>query len=361
VDHDALTITFLFPAVSICHYYWELVEAEGMKMLLDYDDNYVMTAIWMQIVSAFFWLFMFMYCEQIMPQAHCPAHQSHKCFCFGCSNKSGNKVLQDENSGNDVEMVAAAKENDEGTIYMGISVRNLVMEFKVNKETKRKTDAKDANGAKEPGETKEATKGTAAATKTLRAVDDLCVDFPQGSITAVLGHNGAGKTTSIRCITGSLTPTSGSVMINGRDVLSSTTNMEWLRANVGVCPQHDVLYDELSAREHVILFASMRGLTTSLVENHPTDGTDSIVEECLSGVDMLGKADELIRTFSGGQKRRLSVALALLGAPTVVILDEPTTGMDVITRQSVWKSIQRLKGKATIILTTHAMEEGKFN
>ena len=136
--------------------------------------------------------------------------------------------------------------------------------------------------------------------------------------------------------------------------------MEWLRANVGVCPQHDVLYDELSAREHVILFASMRGLTTSLVENHPTDGTDSIVEECLSGVDMLGKADELIRTFSGGQKRRLSVALALLGAPTVVILDEPTTGMDVITRQSVWKSIQRLKGKATIILTTHAMEEGKF-
>lgn len=137
-----------------------------------------------------------MYFEQIMPQAHGPAHQSHKCFCFGCSDTSSNKVVQDEKNGNDVEMVAAAKENDEGKIYMGISVRNLVMEFKVNKETKEAKEAKEAKGAKgakEEGETKEATKGKAAATKKLRAVDDLCVDFPQGSITAVLGHNGAGE------------------------------------------------------------------------------------------------------------------------------------------------------------------------
>ena len=85
--------------------------------------------------------------------------------------------------------------------------------------------------------------------------------------------------------------------------------------------------------------------------------TNALVTHALGGVDMLGKANELVRTFSGGQKRRLSVALALLGNPSVVILDEPTTGMDVITRQSVWKSIQRVKGSATIILTTHAMEE----
>ena len=151
-------------------------------------------------------------------------------------------------------------------------------------------------------------------------------------------------------------PTSGSVFVNGRDVLSSNDNMAWLRANVGVCPQHDVLYDELSAREHVVLFGAMRGLDTSVTAG-AQHGEEGLVEACLGGVDMLGKADELISTFSGGQKRRLSVALALLGSPPVVILDEPTTGMDVITRQSVWKSIQGLKGRATIILTTHAMEE----
>ena len=93
----------------------------------------------------------------------------------------------------------------------------------------------------------------------------------------------------------------------------------------------------------------MRGLTIA--------ADPELITKCLGGVELLGKANELVRTFSGGQKRRLSVALSLLGNPSVVVLDEPTTGMDVITRQSVWKSIQALKGKATIIMTTHAMEE----
>ena len=115
-----------------------------------------------------------------------------------------------------------------------------------------------------------------------------------------------------------------------------------------VHPTHVALPHSL-ARSQVVLFGAMRGLTIA--------ADPELVTKCLSSVELVGKANELVRTFSGGQKRRLSVALSLLGNPSVVVLDEPTTGMDVITRQSVWKSIQALKGKATIIMTTHAMEE----
>jgi len=379
VNHDALTITFLLPSVSICHFYWELIEAEGMKTMLNYQDpnNYVVTSIWMQLVSCVFWLVLFVYFEQILPQAHGPAHQSHPLFCLGCKKKttqvnSTTENENDENNKNNIELTAIAGEDDiekvDRSNYMGISVRNLVKEFTVSAEaakdgankqtdtTTKDTKPKPKNQVNDEKEAAKLAESSKSKSKTLRAVNNLNVDFAQGTITAVLGHNGAGKTTSIRCMTGSLMPTSGSVIVNGRDVLSSATDMQWLKKNVGVCPQHDVLYDELSAREHVILFGAMRGLDTS-IKAGAANGDIGLVEECLGGVDMLGKADELISTFSGGQKRRLSVALALLGSPPVVILDEPTTGMDVITRQSVWKSIQRLKGKATIILTTHAMEE----
>ena len=333
----------------------------------------------MQLVSCVFWLLLFVYFEQIMPQAHGPAHQDHPLFCFGCKSsdkkkkKSTASATVDSEVGEvgeggdgkdkEVEMTATNGATETATrSNFGISVRDLVMEFTVSAETatkaaevqqkKKKKGLNDDDAAGVAGETISTTE---TKSKTLRAVDGLTVEFAGGTITAVLGHNGAGKTTAIRCMTGSLMPTSGSVYVNGRNVLSGGANTEWLKKNVGVCPQHDVLYDELSAREHVVLFGAMRGLdvTTTQIKGEEQD----LVKECLSGVDMLGKAGELVSTFSGGQKRRLSVALALLGAPPVVILDEPTTGMDVITRQSVWKSIQRLKNKATIILTTHAMEE----
>ena len=101
----------------------------------------------------------------------------------------------------------------------------------------------------------------------------------------------------------------------------------------------------MTAREHIELFGTMKG--------------DSNVERALGGVDMLEKADELVGSFSGGQKRRLSVALSLLGNPKLIVLDEPTTGMDVIARQSVWQMIESRKKDCCIILTTHSMEEAE--
>ena len=116
-----------------------------------------------------------------------------------------------------------------------------------------------------------------------------------------------------------------------------------MKENVGVCPQHDVLYDNLTAGEHVELFGGMKG--------------EVDVMGALNSVDLGPKRDELVKTFSGGQKRRLSVALSLLGDPKLIVLDEPTTGMDVVARQSVWKMIESRKEGRCIILTTHSMEE----
>ncbi len=381
-DLDALTLTFLLPAVPISHFYWELVEAEGKKIQMDYSDPMIARSIWMQIVSGLFWLLLFVYLEQILPQAHGPAHQSDPLFCCKAGGASKHKVGDEDTEnagvelaaandedvaanpaaadGDDADAAAAAAAVESGGPFMGIRVTNLVMEF--DKSTQPDDDTGAHGGTPLSPEAKrklaeeKAKKAKQNKGKKIRAVDNLSCDFVQGEITAVLGHNGAGKTTSIRCITGGLTPTSGQVVINGRNVLSSASGMDWLRRNVGVCPQHDVLYDELTAREHVVLFGAMRGMAADASAG-ARDGTEDLVSKALGGVDMLGKADELVSSFSGGQKRRLSVALALLGDPTVVILDEPTTGMDVITRQAVWKSIQRLRGKATIILTTHAMEE----
>ena len=173
----------------------------------------------------------------------------------------------------------------------------------------------------------------------MRAVDNLTVDFKAGQVTAVLGHNGAGKTTSIRMMTASHKPTSGQIFINGVDGIK---NSAWVKENVGVCPQHDVLYDNLTAGEHVELFGGMKG--------------EVDVMGALNSVDLGPKRDELVKTFSGGQ-RRLSVALSLLGDPKLIVLDEPTTGMDVVARQSVWKMIESRKEGRCIILTTHSMEE----
>ena len=204
VDHEALTITFLLPAVSICHYYWELVEAEGMKVMLDYNDptNYVVRAIWMQVVSCVFWFLLFMYFEQIMPQAHGPAHQDHPLFCFRCKSTKSDKIADcgqgpvGGNDDDDVEMTATKNDDEENDTekdsnkkkinrsqYRGISVRNLVKEFTVSAAA-----AKEGMKGKEKKNGTEETKDDMKET-TLRAIDGLNCDFAQGTITAVLGHN----------------------------------------------------------------------------------------------------------------------------------------------------------------------------
>ncbi len=147
----------------------------------------------------------------------------------------------------------------------------------------------------------------------------MALDRFHGQITALLGHNGAGKTTTMSVLTGLLRPTSGDCKILG---LSIHRDMPLIRQFLGLCPQHNVLFPRLSCLEHLECFAVLKGLKAGSPE------TRRAVDDVLAQVGLAAKRDAVATEMSGGQKRKLSVAIALLGGSAVVFLDEPTSGMD---------------------------------
>ncbi|KFK27923.1 hypothetical protein AALP_AA8G447600 [Arabis alpina] len=185
-------------------------------------------------------------------------------------------------------------------------------------------------------------------TAPFQAVKGLWLNIAKDQLFCLLGPNGAGKTTTISCMTGINPVTGGDAIIYGNSVRSSV-GMSNIRKMIGVCPQFDILWDALSSEEHLHLFASIKGL--------PPASIKSIAEKLLADVKLTGAAKIRAGSYSGGMKRRLSVAIALIGDPKLVFLDEPTTGMDPITRRHVWDIIQESKKGRAIILTTHSMEE----
>ena len=178
------------------------------------------------------------------------------------------------------------------------------------------------------------------------AVKDIDLDCFEGQITVILGHNGAGKSTTFNMLTGLIPSTSGSAAIYGK---STTTQMHDVRRSLGVCPQHDVLWPTLTVREHLGLFAEVKQL--------PHDTKDKSIADAIEMVGLTEKTNMLSSSLSGGQKRKLSVAIALLGDPKLVILDEPTSGMDPYSRRATWEMLRTAREGRTIILTTHFMDE----
>ncbi|KAG8379146.1 hypothetical protein BUALT_Bualt07G0057800 [Buddleja alternifolia] len=185
-------------------------------------------------------------------------------------------------------------------------------------------------------------------TSPYHALKGLWLNFPKNQLFCLLGPNGAGKTTAINCLTGITPVTGGDALIYGYSIRSST-GMSNIRRMIGVCPQFDILWDALSAQEHLYLFASIKGLNPASV--------DSVTQNLLAEVKLTEAAKVRAGSYSGGMRRRLSVAIALIGEPKLVILDEPTTGMDPVTRRHVWDVIEEAKKGRAIILTTHSMEE----
>ncbi|ERN03831.1 hypothetical protein AMTRI_Chr05g73820 [Amborella trichopoda] len=180
------------------------------------------------------------------------------------------------------------------------------------------------------------------------AVKGIWLNFAKDQLFCLLGPNGAGKTTTINCLTGITPVTGGDALIYGYSI-RSFVGMSCIRRMIGVCPQFDILWDSLSAKEHLHLFASIKGL--------PPASIKEVAHKLLSDVKLIGSATMRVGSYSGGMKRRLSVAIALIGDPKLVILDEPTTGMDPITRRHVWDIIEDAKRGRAIVLTTHSMEE----
>lgn len=178
------------------------------------------------------------------------------------------------------------------------------------------------------------------------AVDDLTMTFVPGQVSGLLGHNGAGKTTTISILTGLIDSTSGHATVNGYD---TQTQMREIRGSLGICPQFDVLWPTLTVREHLELYAAFAGMEKESI----TPQLERVVAE----VALTEKIDVNSSDLSGGMKRKLSLAVAFIGDPSVVFLDEPTSGMDPYSRRFTWDVIRRRAANCTVLLTTHFLDE----
>ncbi|KAM4611576.1 phospholipid-transporting ATPase ABCA1 [Polymixia lowei] len=178
------------------------------------------------------------------------------------------------------------------------------------------------------------------------AVDGLSIEFFENQITSFLGHNGAGKTTTMSILTGLFPPTSGTALIHGYDI---HTDMDNIRKHLGMCPQHNVLFNELTVEEHIYFYARLKG------RSH--DEVKAEMDQMIKDVGLPHKRKDLARNLSGGMQRKLSVAIAFVGGSKIVILDEPTAGVDPYARRGIWELLLKYKQGRTIILSTHHMDE----
>ncbi|XP_074834153.1 phospholipid-transporting ATPase ABCA7 isoform X2 [Carettochelys insculpta] len=179
-----------------------------------------------------------------------------------------------------------------------------------------------------------------------RAVNGLSLNFYQDQITSFLGHNGAGKTTTMSILSGLLPPSSGTAYILGRDIRSE---MDSIRKALGMCPQHNVLFDILTVEEHIWFYGRLKGLSGEQVEEE--------VKQIIQDVGLPHKRREQTKNLSGGMQRKLSVAIAFVGGSQVVILDEPTAGVDPYSRRGIWELLLKYRKGRTVILSTHYMDE----
>ncbi len=180
------------------------------------------------------------------------------------------------------------------------------------------------------------------------AVDNVSFQVEQGEVFGLLGPNGAGKSTLIRMLTTLVPPSAGTARVNGSDIIKEPNAV---RQSIGVIPQAMTSDMELTAVENMTIFAKLYGI--------PRERRKRIIGELLKAVDLEQWADKPIRMFSGGMRRRLEIARGLVHEPKIFFLDEPTTGLDPVSRVAVWEMLSRLKRERelTILVTTHYMDE----
>lgn len=184
--------------------------------------------------------------------------------------------------------------------------------------------------------------------KDVTAVDELSLAVYKGELFSLLGVNGAGKTTTIKMLSCLTSPTSGDAYLNGKSIIKDASEV---KSFIAVSPQETAVAPGLSVKENLELICGVHGFTKDKREAKIKEVSDALSLESV----MKKKAGKL----SGGWQRRLSIAMALISEPEVLFLDEPTLGLDVIARSDLWDIIRALKGKVTVILTTHYMEEAE--
>jgi ABC-2 type transport system ATP-binding protein len=184
--------------------------------------------------------------------------------------------------------------------------------------------------------------------KNRTAVDSLDLSIEKGELFALLGLNGAGKTTTIKMLCGLLSPTRGDAVLLGDSIVEQPTAV---KQKMNISPQETAVAPNLSVKENLELIARIYGRNKSEARSR----TDVIMKS----FGLSDRSKDMAKTLSGGLQRRLSIAMALISDPEIIFLDEPTLGLDVVARRELWKVMRGLKGKITMVLTTHYLEEAE--
>ena len=184
--------------------------------------------------------------------------------------------------------------------------------------------------------------------KDVRAVDDLSLTVKKGELFGLLGVNGAGKTTLVKMLSCLVLPTSGDAFVLGNSIITETDKV---KQKIGISPQETAVAKKLTVEENLDLMAGAHGFDK--------DKRAKTTEEMIAEFGLETVRKKAAEKLSGGWQRKLSIAMALVSEPEVLFLDEPTLGLDVFARRELWKVIEELKGKVTIVLTTHYMEEAE--
>ncbi|XP_022097183.1 ATP-binding cassette sub-family A member 1-like isoform X2 [Acanthaster planci] len=275
----------------------------------------VITMMWF---DAFLYMVLTWYIEAVFPGAYgmprrwyFPFQRSY--WCGSDTVETQDADLLQTTSSNGIPTEDTDFEREPTHLKLGVSIKNLYKIYRIGKKL---------------------------------AVNDLSFNFYEGQITSFLGHNGAGKTTTMSILTGLFPPTAGTAFIYGKDILTDITR---IRKSLGMCPQHNVLFDYLTVEEHLWFYARVKGATNDEIAVE--------MEEMLKHLNLPHKRKELTANLSGGMKRKLSIAMAFVAGSKTVILDEPTAGVDPYARREIWDLLSKYKEGRTIIMSTHHMDE----
>ncbi|CAB3381980.1 Hypothetical predicted protein [Cloeon dipterum] len=274
------------------------------------DDGYTLGGIMgMLLLDAVLYMVLALYIEAIFPGDYGVPQPWYFPFTaeFWCGSKVDDELVPDN-----IDNSNPLFEPDPVDLYAGIQIKSLQKVF----------------GRAKP------------------AVSNVTMKMYEDQITVLLGHNGAGKTTTMSMLTGLLTPTSGTAVVGGFDIRK---NIKKVRESLGLCPQHNILFDQLTVKEHLIFYCRLKGLSGKEVKSE--------VKKYIELLDFQTKKNSYSKTLSGGMKRKLSVGVALCGGSKVVMLDEPTSGMDPASRRTLWDFLEKEKKGRTLLLTTHFMDE----
>ncbi|XP_036983997.2 ATP-binding cassette sub-family A member 9 isoform X2 [Artibeus jamaicensis] len=307
----------------------------GMAQLihLDYDvnanthldssdnPNLIVATFFMLVFDTFLYLVFTLYFDKILPaeygHQHSPWFFLKSSFWFQRQRAEhvalDNETDSDPSTNDSFEPVSAEFHGKEA-----IRIKNLKKEYKKGKHEK------------------------------VEALKGLVLDVYEGQITALLGHSGAGKTTLLNILSGLTVPTSGSVTIYNH-LLSKTADLETVRKLTGVCPQTNVQFGFLTVKENLRLFAKIKGVPPPEVEQE--------VQRVLRDLEMENIQDIPAQNLSGGQKRKLTFGIAILGDPQILLLDEPTAGSDPLSRHRVWNLLKERKSDRVILFSTQFMDE----